>query len=126
MESVTASVEAGMACLRNLGLPVDDRARMRAADMIQQAVFEDGFAAPGDPEICVREFLLSKGVRDSAMDARVGKLAKRMLLNERPEHTFMKKTIYCNGQMREANVWCKTDQRFLEQALASLTAKDLS
>ena len=125
VESVTASVQTGLACMRDLGLPIDDRARMRATDLIQQAVFEDPRDAPRDPEICVREFLQSQGVRDASMDARVGKLAKQLLLKDRPEHTFRKKTIYCNGQMREANVWHRSDQAFLERALASLTSKDV-
>ena len=126
VENVTASVRTGLACMRDLGLPIDDRARMRATDLIQQAVFEESRDTPGDPEICVREFLQSQGVRDASMDARVGKLAKQLLLRDRPEHTFRKKTIYCNGQLREANVWHRSDQGYLERALASLAAKDVA
>ena len=123
MESVTASVQTGLACMRDLGLPIDDRARMRATDLIQQAMFEDLGDAPGNPEICIREFLQSKGVRDHSMDARVGKLAKQLLLKDRPDHVFPKKTIYCNGQLRDANVWYRADSHFLEKALDLLTSK---
>ena len=120
VDSITQSVETALQCLRNLGLPVDDRARTRATDMIQQAVFEDNHDAPGDPEICVRQFLQQEGVRDNSMDSRVGKLAKQLLLKERPGHSFQKKSIYCNGQMLEANIWHESDRKYLEQALKAL------
>ncbi len=94
VESVTESVESGLNCMRNLGLPIDDRARARAADMIQQAVFEEAHDAPGDPEICVRHFLQSKGIRDPSMDSRLGKLAKQLLLKSKPTHVFPKKSIF--------------------------------
>ena len=86
--SVTESVETGLQCMRNLGLPIDDRARSRANDMIQQAVFEESHDAPDDPEICIRQFLQQKGVHNASMDARVGKLAKQLLLHDFPQHVF--------------------------------------
>ena len=120
VESVTESVESGLNCMRNLGLPIDDRARARAADMIQQAVFEEAHDAPGDPEICVRHFLQSKGIRDPSMDSRLGKLAKQLLLKDKPTHVFQKKSIFCNGQMIQANVWHESERGYLEQAFAAL------
>ena len=89
--SVTESVETGLQCMRNLGLPIDDRARARANDMIQQAVFEESHDATDDPEICIRQFLQQKGVHNASMDARVGKLAKQLLLHDFPHHVFAKK-----------------------------------
>ena len=120
--SVTESVEIGLQCMRNLGLPVDDRARARANDLIQQAVFEEAHDAPDDPEICIRQFLQQKGVRDTSMDARIGKLAKQLLLNESPQYVFPKKSIYCNGQMLEANIWRTSQKDYLEQALTTIMA----
>ena len=117
---VTESVETGLQCMRNLGLPIDDRARARANDLIQQAVFEESHDAPDDPEICIRQFLQQKGVHNASMDARVGKLAKQLLLHDFPQHSFGKKTIFCNGQMLEANIWHESKKKYLEQALASL------
>ena len=119
---VTESVETGLQCMRNLGLPIDDRARARANDMIQQAVFEESHDAPDDPEICIRQFLQQKGIRDTSMDSRIGKLAKQLLLQEQPHHSFAKKSIYCNGQMLEANIWHESKRKYLEQALATLLA----
>ena len=72
VDSTTESVEAGLQCMRNLNLPIDDRARSRASDMIQQAVFEESHDADNDPEICIRQFLQGSGVRDASMDSRVG------------------------------------------------------
>ena len=56
------------------------------------------------------------------MDARVGKLAKQLLLHDFPQHVFTKKSIYCNGQMLEANIWHESKKKYLEQALATLLA----
>ncbi len=108
--------------MRNLGLPIDDRARARANDLIQQAVFEETNDAPNDPEICVRQFLQQKGIRDASMDSRVGKLAKQLLLKDQPNHVFAKKAIYCNGQMLDANIWHESERQYLEQALATIRA----
>jgi len=121
--SIAESVEIGMRSLQSLGLPIDDRARARATDMINQAIFEDVHNAPGDPEICVRQFIQQKGIRDASMDSRVGKVAKKLLLKDKPNHTFQKKSIYCNGQLLEANVWHESERRYLEQALASLVGE---
>ena len=119
---VAESVEPGLQCIRNLGLPIDDRARARANDLIQPAVFEETHDAPDDPEICIRQFLQQKGIRDASMDSRVGKLAKQLLLNESPQFVFPKKSIYCNGQMLEANIWRTSQKGYLEQALATIRA----
>ena len=119
---VAESVETGLQCMRNLGLPIDDRARARANDLIQQAVFKETHDAPDDPEICIRQFLQQKGIRDASMDSRVGKLAKQLLLNESPQFVFPKKSIYCNGQMLEANIWRTSQKGYLEQALATIRA----
>ena len=117
---ISESVETGLQSMRNLGLPIDDRARSRASDMIQTALFEEAKdAAPDDPEICIRQFLQQKGIHDTSMDSRIGKLAKQLLLKDQPNHVFAKKSIFCNGQMLEANIWHESKKQYLEQALAS-------
>ena len=89
--NISESVETGLQSMRNLGLPIDDRARSRASDMIQTALFEEAKDAPDDPEICIRQFLQQKGFHDTSMDSRIGKLAKQLLLKDQPNHVFIKK-----------------------------------
>ncbi len=123
MQSVSEAVTLGLRALQDLGLPIDDRDRMRAKDMINTATFEHPNDSPGDREICMRQFLQQNGHRDSSMDSRLGKLAKKLLLQENPGFCFPKKQIYVNGQMLEANVWRESQRKYLEQALSELRTK---
>ena len=119
IQAVVESVSAGMGALKDLGLPIDDRDRMRAKDMINTVTFE---ARPemGEKEICVRRFLQERGHNDPSLDARLGRLAKKKLLMDVPDHQFSKKNIYCNGQLIEANVWRVSQIKYLEMALSEL------
>ena len=123
VEGLTESIEIGMRAMQRLNIPIDDRDRARAKDVIDTAMFEEPRDKPGDKEVCIRSFLQAQGVRDASMDSRVGRTAKQLLLRENPAHTFQKKTIYCNGQLLEANVWTESMRPYLERALAQLTAQ---
>ena len=123
VEGLAESIEIGMRAMQRLNIPIDDRDRARAKDVIDTAMFEEPRDKPGDKEVCIRSFLQAQGVRDASMDSRVGRTAKQLLLRENPAHTFQKKTIYCNGQLLEANVWTESMRRYLARALAQLTAQ---
>ena len=120
------AVEMGLQALQRLNLPIDDRDRARAKDIINTAtfLFDDESVSratrPDDKEICIRSFLQARNIRDTTMDARLGRVAKQLWLQDNPEFEFRKKTIYCNGQMVLANVWTESMQPYLEKALDRL------
>ena len=126
VESVTESVSIGLRALQDLGLPIDDRDRMRAKDMINQATFEtpgSSVALQEDAnqrEICIRQFLQEHGHRKSSLDIQLGISAKKLLLKENPAYIFPKKQIYANGQMLQANLWYESQKKYLEAALTRL------
>ena len=111
------AVTEGLEALQHCGLPVDDRDRIRAKDMLNQITFEQPQVAAGDREICVRHFLQQQGIRDAKMDSRLGKAAKALFLADNPDYIFPKKDIYANGQMITANVWYAPQRLYLERAL---------
>ena len=121
VQGVCDAVAVGLQALKDLDLPIDDRDRMRAKDLINQATFEAPKDTPQDKEICIREFLQRSGHRDASVDSRLGKTAKALLLKDNPAYVFPKKEIYANGQMLQANVWYEYQSKYLEQALALLT-----
>ena len=122
VEGVGAAMEAGMQALQRLGAPVDDRNRARAKDLIDTAMFEDETRDhTGDKELCIRSFLQTHGIRDATMDYKLGRAAKHLLLKDNPDFTFRKKTIHCNGQLLEANVWTESMKPYLQRALTQLT-----
>ena len=113
-------IEDGLQSLERCGLPIDDRDKMRAKDCINSITFGQVDANTNDPEICVREVLNERGVRNSTMDSRVGKVAKQLYLNDHPEYVFPKKTIQVNGQMLPANVWYASQRAYVERALDNM------
>ena len=76
---------------------------------------------PEDAEICIRGVLTSKGLRGGGLDCSVGKLAKRLCLQDFPEYVFAKKQIFANGQVAQANVWRSSMLPYIERATAQLT-----
>ena len=121
IQSGTGAVSMGMQALKDLGSSIDDRDRMRAKDLINQATSEAPKDTAQAKEICIREFLQRSGHRDASIDSRLGKTAKALLLKDNPAYVFPKKEIYANGQMLRANVWYEYQSKYLEQALALLT-----
>ena len=113
-------IEDGLQSLERCGLPIDDRDKMRAKDCINTITFGQVDTNTNDPEICVREVLNERGVRNSTMDSRVGKIAKQLYLQDHPEYVFPKKTIQVNGQLLPANVWCASQRAYVERALDNM------
>ena len=110
-------IENGIMALHNCGLPIDDRDRMMAKDCINSITFEHAAIEDVDKEICIRAFLSDRGIRNVAMDSKLGREAKRMYLTDHPNYTFPKKTIYANGQMLQANLWKESQRHYLIRAM---------
>ena len=73
------------------------------------------------PEICIREVINAAGrSKEVGLDCKVGKLANKLLLTDQPNFLFPGKSIYCNGQAIEANMWLDSQRAYIERALASL------
>ena len=103
----------------------DQRDKVRAADMIRTVAFGSAAAStdqqPQDKEICIREVINSAGrAREVGLDCKVGKHAKKLLLADQPQYVFPKKSIYCNGQVIEANMWLASQKVYIERALATM------
>ena len=113
-------IEDGLLSLERCGLPIDDRDKMRAKDCLNSITFGSAELQQEDPEICVRQVLTERGIRNPTMDSRVGKVAKQLYLQDHPGYVFPKKTIQVNGQMLPANVWYKSQQSYVERALETL------
>ena len=119
IESVTFCLEA----LENIG-GNDDRDKCRAADMIRTVAFGSSSTEPVDKEICIREVINAAGrAREPALDCKVGKLAKRLLLADEPGFVFPKKSIYANGQLIEANMWLQSQRSYILRALSQVPAQ---
>ena len=69
----------------------------------------------------MREVINAAGrAKETGLDCRVGRLAKKMYMAEHPQYSFPKKQIYANGQLIEANMWLDSQRSYIERALASL------
>ena len=106
--------------LRNLGLPISDRDRMLAKDMITTAAFTQGQLEDRGEEadICLQQFCASRGKK--GQEAVLGRKAKKLFLEDHPGYQFAKKTIFAQGQMVEANRWTASIVAYLERALQAL------
>ena len=106
--------------LRDLGLPISDRDKMLAKDMITTAAFTQGQLEDRGEEadICLQQFCATRGKR--GLEAALGKRAKKMYLEDHPGFTFPKKTIFAQGQMVEANRWTANMASYLERALEAM------
>jgi prophage antirepressor-like protein len=113
-------IENGIMALHNCGLPVDDRDRMRAKDCINSITFEDNALVDADKDICIRAYLSDRGIRNVAMDSKLGREAKRLYIEDHPNYKFPKKTIYVNGQMLQANLWKETQRHYLDRAMDNI------
>ena len=91
---------------------VDDRDKLRAADMIRTVAFRSSSSSTGpapEKEVCVREVINASGrSRETGLDCKVGKLAKKLYLADHPEYVFPKKQIYANGQLFMASMWLES------------------
>ena len=119
-----------VSALEDLG-GADDRDKMRAADMVRTIAFASSSSSstpvatperPLDKEICIREFVNSSGRQKESpgLDIKIGRLAKKLLLEHNPSYIFQKKTIFANGQSLSANMWLESQKVYIERALATM------
>ena len=114
-----------LGALADLGLPVSDRDKMLAKDIITTAAFtgnqqltEGGAEQQQDRDICLQQFCAERG-RPGAHVA-LGKRAKKLYLDDHPDFTFPKKDVFCNGQMIQANRWTESMRPYLDLAVQQL------
>jgi len=120
VESAGAAIEAGFSVMRSLGIEPDERDRLTARDILSSAMFYTGDIQPQDREICIQQILLEKGLRRYGLDSQVGKVAKKLYLDDHPDYQFVKKETRCNGQVRPVNVWKESQREYIDRALAQL------
>lgn len=122
VENAGASIQAGFAAMQALGIEPNERDKLMARDVLSTAMFcaSDAPAEQLDREICIKQLLLERGLRQAGLDARVGKAAKKLFLEENPGYEFVKKNVICNGQVLKANIWRESQKEYIERALAQL------
>ena len=106
------------------GIPLDDRARLQLRDLVGSAT-----STVEPKEICVREFLLSKGINkryESAFGRAVADLKRAELRAAGLPKTLLKKRIECNGQVISANLYLEDDLPLFEAAFVSKHFQDAS
>ena len=120
VQAATDVARLTLGALQDLGLPVSDRDRMLAKDMITSAAFTQAGQLEGgeDRDICLQQFCASRGKK--GQEAALGRKAKRLYLEDHPGFAFPKKTIFAQGQMVEANRWTTSMVAYLERALQAL------
>jgi len=112
-------IESIQYCLQAMEcVGIDDRDRCRSADMVRSVAFG---STDIDKEVCVREVINEAGrSRETGLDCKVGKLAKKLYITDHPGFEFPKKQVYANGQLISANMWLFSQRGYIERALASL------
>ena len=122
VQAATDVARLTLGALGDLGLPVSDRDRMLAKDIITTAAFTDnasGDNAEGqERDICLQQFCAQRG--RPGQHTALGKKAKKLYLDDYPHYTFPKKDVYANGQIIQANRWTESMRTYLERALQQL------
>ena len=104
--------------LRDLGLPISDRDKMLAKDMITTAAFTGQGQLTDDKDVCLQQFCAERGRPGGHIS--LGKKAKKLYLEDYPGYVFLKKDVYANGQIIQANRWVESMLPYLERALQLL------
>ena len=122
VQAATDVARLTLGALQDLGLPISDRDRMLAQDMITTAAFTQPgqwqLGAEKDKDICLQQFCAERGKAGGHIG--LGKRAKKLYLDDHPGYTFPKKDVYANGQIIQANRWVESMRPYLKQALQLL------
>ena len=119
VQSATEVARMTLGALQDLGLPVSDRDKMLAKDMITTAAFTGQCQlAAEDKDVCLQQFCAERGKPGGHIS--LGKKAKRLYLDDHPGYVFPKKDVYANGQIIQANRWVESMMPYLERALQQL------
>ena len=116
VQAATDVARLTLGALNDLGLPVSDRDRIMAKDIITTAAFSGQPALQEeDKDICLQQFCMERG--RAGAQVLLGKKAKALYLADHPDYTFPKKDVYANGQIIQANRWTESMRSYLERAL---------
>ncbi len=109
-----------LGALSDLGLPISDRNKMMAKDVFTTAAFTEQPALQdaADKDICLQQFCMERG--RSGKHIQIGQKAKALYLADNPGYTFLKKDVYANGQIVQANRWTESMRSYLERTLQAL------
>ena len=119
VQAATDVARLTLGALQDLGLPVSDRDKMLAKDMITTAAFTgQGQLAVEDKDICLQQFCAERGKPGGHIT--LGMKAKRLYLDDHPGYVFPKKDVFANGQIIQANRWVESMLPWLERALLML------
>jgi hypothetical protein len=123
VQAATDVARLTLGALQDLGLPVSDRDKMLAKDMITTAAFtkqREGHEEDNQQErdICLQQFCAERGRPGQHIS--LGKRAKKLYLADHPDYRFPKKTVFANGQLIEANRWTESMQSYLERAIQAM------
>ena len=121
VQAATDVARLTLGALQDLGLPVSDRDKMLAKDMITTAAFTPAQGQLGtaeDKDVCLQQFCAERG--KPGWHISLGKKAKKLYLDDHPGYTFPKKDVYANGQLVQANRWLESMRPYLERALEAL------
>ena len=121
VEIASSVVKTTLGSLTDLGLPISDRDKMLAKDIITNAAFTPDTCNKennADSDICLQRFCAENG--KAGKHVTLGKRAKQLYLSDYPNFTFPKKTVFANCQMIEANRWTESMKKYLEEALLLL------
>ena len=82
-------IESIQFCLQTLdAMGSDDRDRLRLTDMVRTVAFGSTSSTEqqADKETCIRQVIMEQGrTRETGLDCKVGKLAKKMYLSDHPD-----------------------------------------
>ena len=121
VQAATDVARLALGALTDLGLPVSDRDRMLAKDMITSAAFvseQPALQDARDRDVCLQQFCAERG--RGGCHISLGKKAKALYLTEHPTYEFPKKDVFANGQLVQANRWTASMLPYLERALAMI------
>ena len=104
--------------MKKYDLPVDERFKIQARDMVASVGF--GTINTEDPEVSIQEIALQNGLRAPGDVIALGRLAKNLYLQKHPGYQFQKKEIYCNGQRIMANNWTISMKPVILEAVQKL------
>ena len=112
---ITSIVE----CYQLAGIALDDRARLQLRDLVGSAT-----NTQEPKEICMREYLLSKGIHkryQNVFGKVVADLKRAELRAAGLPETLLKKRVECNGQVIPVNLYLEDDMHLFEAAYMSDT-----
>ena len=121
VQSATDIARLTLLTLAELNLPISDRDKMLAKDIITTAAFIEegnGSILSSDRDICLQQFCVQHGKPNQHI--KLGQRAKKLYLNDHPDYVFSKKDIFTQGQIVKANRWTESQRSYLERAIADI------